>query len=244
MRASAAGVAGLSYESTGQREAAITYLRKAIQLDPLRANSYLALAFLLEKTQRFGNAVEVLEQGRAKIPEQSLLLMPLGSYLILAERNQDGVIVLQDLLKQSPDEYEAYLKIADAFRKMGDSGNEVKILEDLATRNPNYPGIHVLLARAMLGMDVADYADALEELARAEKVNGADADTLYLRGKIYVATNRDDEAASALTRAIELRPMDPAPYYHLGRLYQKLGKVGMARDTFARLQQLKSNDSR
>jgi tetratricopeptide (TPR) repeat protein len=244
MRASAAGVAGLSYESAGQPEPAIRYLRKAIQLDPLRANSYLALAFLLEKTQRFGEAVAVLEQGRAKIPQQSLFLMPLGSDLILAERNQDGVKVLQDLLKQSPDEYDAYLKIADACRKMGDSRNEVKILKDLADRNPNYPGIHVLLARAMLGMDPANYADALEELAQSEKVNGPDADTLYLRGKIYVATNRDNEAASALTRAIELRPIDPAPYYHLGRLYQKMGKVEMAKDTFARLQQLKSNDSR
>jgi Flp pilus assembly protein TadD len=70
-----------------------------------------------------------------------------------------------------------------------------------------------------------------------------DAEVFYLRGRIYLAINRNDEAVAALRRAIELRPMDPSPYYQLGRLYEKLGQLHMAKDTFARMQYVKSNAS-
>ncbi len=241
VRASAAGIAGLSYESAGQPELAISHLRQAIQLDPSQENSYLALAFLLEKTQQYAEAADVLEQGRAKLPRSTLLLLPLGSDLVLAEKYPAGIDVLQELLHKTPDEYEAYLKLADAFRKTGANDREVQILIDLENRKADYPNIHLLLARALLNLEPIDYAKTLDELLLAEKRSPLDAEILYLRGRIYVATNRSDEAVIALRRAIELGPMDPAPYYQLGRLYEKLGQPQMAKDTFARMQYLKSN---
>jgi len=245
VRASAAGIAGLSYESAGQPDAATSHLRAAIQLDPAQENSYLALAFLLENAHKYPEAVEVLEQGRAKLPQSIALLLPLGSNLILAEKYDAGINILEELLGRTPNEYEAYIKLADAFRKTGASIQEVKILRDLDTRKPDYPEIHVLLARATLNLDPVDYAKTLEELALAEKDSRLDAEIFYLRGRAYLATNRNDEAVAALRRAIELAPMDPGPYYQLARLYDKLGQKEMAKDTFARMQYLKNNgDSR
>jgi Flp pilus assembly protein TadD len=241
VRASAAGVAGLSYESAGQPEPATSHLRAAIQLDPSQENSYLALAFLLDKAHRYAEAVEVLEQGRAKLPQSTPLLLPLGSDLILSERYAAGIDVLKELLRKMPNEYEAYIKLADAFRKTGASIQEVKILHELGSRNPDYPGIHLLLARAMLNLDPVDYTKTLDELALAEKRSPLEAEIFYLRGRAYLATNHSEEAAAALRRAIELGPMDPGPYYQLARLYEKLGQKEMARNTFARMRYLKSN---
>jgi tetratricopeptide (TPR) repeat protein len=241
VRAAAAGIAGLSYESAGQRESAIPYLRKAIQLDPSRENSYLALAFVLEKIQRYGDAVAVLEQGHAKLPQSTQLLLPLGSDLILAEKYAEGIDVLRELVRTSPDEYQAYIKLADAFRKTGATGKEVGILRDLANRKPDYPKIHLLLARAMLNLDPVDYAKMLDELTQAEQKSPTDVEIFYLRGRVLLATSRNDEAATALRRAIELAPMDPGPYYQLGRLYEKTGQTQMAKEILARMQYLKSN---
>jgi tetratricopeptide (TPR) repeat protein len=241
VRASAAGVAGLSYESAGQPEPATSHLRAAIQLDPSQENSYLALTFLLDKAHKYAEAVEVLEQGRAKLPQSTPLLLPLGSDLILSERYAAGIDVLEELLRKTPNEYEAYIKLADAFRKTGASVQEVKILHDLGSRKPDYPEIHLLLARATLNLDPADYAKMLDELALAEKSSPPNAEIFYLRGRAYLATNHNEEAVAALRRAIELAPMDPGPYYQLARLYEKLGQKEMAKDTFARMQYLKSN---
>ncbi len=235
LRAAAMGVAGLSEESAGRPEAAVIRLREAIQLDPSRENSYLALAFLYEKMQKFGEAVGVLEEGRRKLPESVALLLPLGSNLVRVERYPEAVAVLERLLRHSPDESEAYLRLADAYRKTGNYAGEVRILSVLAAREPDYPAVHILISNALLDRAPADYPKVLDELNLAEKNSPSDAQTFYLRAKVYLATGRDEQARLALTRSIELAPMDPAPYYRLGRLLLKMGEPKLAREILDRM---------
>lgn len=243
LRASAAGVAGLSYESAGQRNEAIARLQEAIRLDPLRENSYLALADLFEQGQKYPEAVSVLEQGRKNIPSSNAILLPLGADLIRTEKYQEGIDVLRELLHQSPDQEQAYLSIADASRKIGNSAQELEALEALSRRKPDYPMIHVLIARAMLNGNPVDYAKVLDELAAAEKAAPTDPDVFYLRGKVYAATDRSPEAIAALKRSIDLRPLEPSPYYQLARLYQKAGKPELAKEQFDRLKVLEAAPS-
>lgn len=243
LRAAAAGVAGLSLESSGQRSEAVAHLQEAIRLDPSRENSYLALADIFEKAGKYGDAADILQQARAKFPGSAALLLPLGADLIRSEKYREGIDVLHDLLKQSPREAQAYLSIADAAHKMGDTAQELESLRELARREPSYPMIHVLIARAMLGANPVDYTKALDELAQAEKAAPLDPDVFYLRGKAYIGMNRYDDAIAALRRSIKLRPFESGPYYQLARLYQKLGKADLAKEQFQRLKYLESAPS-
>jgi tetratricopeptide (TPR) repeat protein len=88
-------------------------------------------------------------------------------------------------------------------------------------------------------MDPIDHAKVLEQLARAEKSTPGDPDIFYIRGKVYTATRRYDEAVTAFKRAIELRPMDPGAYYQLGRVYNLLGRKQLAREVLARMEHVK-----
>lgn len=243
LRASAAGVAGLSYESTGQREEAIAHLQEAIRLDSSRENSYLALADLFEQGQKYPEAVSLLEEGRKNIPSSSTILLPLGADLIRIEKYQEGIDVLRELLRRDPGREQAYLSIADASRKMGNTAQELEALQALSRRKPDYPMIHVLTARAMLNTNPVDYAKVLEELAAAERMAPTDPDVFYLRGKVYAATGRSPEAITALKRSIDLRPLEPSPYYQLARLYQKAGKSELAKEQFDRLKVLEAAPS-
>jgi len=234
-RAAAAGVAGLSYEGLGKRDEAVVQMRESIRLDPARENSYLALAFLLEKAQKYADAVTVLEQGRRNVPDSRAFLLPLGSDLVRAEKYDAAIDILREVVRQSPDEADAYLRMADAFRKTGSPDREVEVLRELSKRKPKYPMVHVLIVRAMLNCAQPDYAKALEELDSAEEASPSDADVFYLRGKVYIETFHNEDAVAALLRAIELRPMDSGPYYQLGRLYQKLGKTELAKEQFDRM---------
>jgi protein O-GlcNAc transferase len=239
VKASAAGVAGLSYESIGEREQAIKHLTLAIELAPTHENSYLALAYLYEKAQRFKEAVAVLERGRKLMPESLHFLLPLGSNLVWAEQYQPAVDVLNELLRMAPDTGDPYLRLAEAYRNTGRPELEIETLRKLAQVKPDYPMVHVLSARAMLNVDPVDYPAVLRTLAQAEKSTPNDADIFYLRGKAYVATGRSEEAVAAFQRAIELRPMDPSPYYQLGLVYSKLGQVELARQTLSRMAHVK-----
>lgn len=239
VKASAAGVAGLSYESIGRREEAIRNLKLAIECAPAQVNSYLALAFLFEKAQRFKEAVAVLQQGRKQIPGSRDLLLPLGNNLVWAEQYQAGIEVLNELIRTAPETAEAYVRLAEAYRNTGRPEEEAEVLRRLARVKPDYPMIHVLTARALITADPVDYTAVLAELAQAEKSAPADPDVFYLRGKAYLALNRSQNAVTALNRAIELRPMDPGPYYQLGLTYRKLGQTELARQILDRMQHLK-----
>jgi Flp pilus assembly protein TadD len=94
-----------------------------------------------------------------------------------------------------------------------------------------------MLARVNVSMGDVDslkatLSEAAVRFAANSDLHGALAQFL-LRNKLF------DLALAALRRAIELWPMDPGPYYHLARLYEKLGQKEMAKNTFARMRYLK-----
>jgi tetratricopeptide (TPR) repeat protein len=239
-RGAAAGIAGLSYESLQQTEPAIRYLQEAIQLDPSQDNSYQALADVYEHLQKYTEAVNVLRQAQANVPDSLSILLPLGADLIRAEHYQEGIEVLSALLRKAPDTAEAYISIADAARKTRDPLQEVAALRQLLRYKPDYPMIHVLIAQAMLNQESADYAKVLDELTLAARSSPADPDVFLMRSKVYVALGRYDDALVAVRRSIELRPMEPGPYYQLARVYQKLGNSEMAKEQFQRVKYLES----
>lgn len=244
VRASAAGIAGLSLEGLGRRDEAVTHLRAAIDLDPSRENSYLALADLYDQSQQYADAVSVLKQGRSNIPHSTPLLFPLGRDLVRTDHWKEGVSVLTELLRQSPNEAQAYLSLADAYRKMSMSSLEIESLRRLAMQKPDYPMIHILIAQAMLHANPAGYAPILNELAQAEKSTPTDPDVFYLRGKVLAAMQLYDRAAAEFRRSIELKPLDNTSYYQLGRVYQKLGKPQLAREEFERMKYLQSPNTK
>jgi len=239
IKASAAGVAGLSYESIGRRDEAIEQLELAIQRAPAQENSYLALAFLFEKAKKFREAVEVLEQARQRVSGTPAVLLALGNNLVWAEEYQRGEAVLNELVQKDPGIPDAYVRLAEAYRSANRPELEIRMLQKLARVRPDYPMVHILRAQAMLRMDPVDYNAVLQELARAEKATPNDADIFYLRGKAYIAQNRLPEAITALKRAIELRPMDSGAYYQLGLTYRKLGRTELAREMLQRVEYLK-----
>jgi tetratricopeptide (TPR) repeat protein len=239
VKAAAAGVAGLSYESEGERDEAIKHLKLALQLAPAQENSYLALAFLFEKMRRFKEAAEVLELGRKQIPGSANLLLPLGNNLVWSEQYEAGIGILKELIQRAGNIPEAYLRLAEAYRNTSRPELETQTLQNLAGAKPDYPMIGVLTARAMMNQDHADYPAVLRVLAEAEKSSPSDADVFYLRGKAYAALGRSREAIAALEHAIELRPMDPAPYYQLGLAYRKVGQAELSRQVLSRMEHVK-----
>ena len=242
VRASAAGVAGLSYEAAGRRDDAIRLLQEAVRLAPAQENSYLALAYIYQKAQRFRDAAQILAEGHKQLPKSDSFLLPLGNNLIWAQQYHAGIAVLKDLIAKAPRMEEAYIRLAEAYRNTDQTDLEVDVLRRLRRVQPEYPMIPVLVAQAMMRMANADYAAVLAELTEAEKRTPTDAGIFYLRGKAYLGMNRNEEALAALQRAIELAPLDSTPYNQLGLAYRKLGLPELARETLKRMELLKHGE--
>lgn len=236
VRASAAGIAGLSYEARGERDEAIRHLKLAIEIAPRQENSYLALADLYEKTERFKEAAQVLQQGREHLATARALLLPLANNLVWAGQFDAGIKLLSEIVHDAPDTPEAYVRMAEAWRKLGQPERELAALRELARVKPDYPMLHLLVVQAMMTADSPDFRKVLDELALAQKSSPGDADVFYLRGKTYSELKQYPEAIMAFQRAIELRPLEPSAYYQLALLYRRTNNTALARENMERFE--------
>ncbi len=241
LRSSGAAIGGLSYEDLGQPAKAIAHLRTAIELDPDASNPYLALARIYGQQQNTEQALAVLERAQKNVPGSRQILVALGSAQVAADRFAAARDTLTGLLDRFPDEWEAYLKLAAAYRNLGEPVMATQTLRRLADKQSDYPRWHIVIAESMLDENPVDYPSVLQELAKAETASGQDYDIFYLKGRVYVATSRFDEAIEAFRNAIAARPTDPAAYYQLGMAYRKAGRSDLAKKQFARMEFLKGN---
>jgi tetratricopeptide (TPR) repeat protein len=242
-RASGAAIAGLSYESLGQLEAAAEHLKKAIQLDPKQENPYVALARIYERQHKNKAAIEVLNAGQKRIPASTNISVALAISLVSAEQFPAAIQILTRVIQGSPDQLEAYPKLAEAYRKTGEPNLATAMLRKLAERKPDYPMLHTVIAQSMLDEDPIDYPGTLRELAQAEKTSPDDYDIYYLRGKVFISMHEYRQAEAALQRAIELRPTESAAYYQLGLAYRRSGQLSLASKQFETVEYLKSQSS-
>jgi tetratricopeptide (TPR) repeat protein len=241
LRASGAAIAGLSYESLGQLRPAIAQLQKAIELDPDEPNPYLALARIYREKQSSEQALAVLEQAQKRIPASPEILLALGSAQVAADRFAAAQETLSGLLEHFPNELEAYLKLAAAYRNQGEPVLATQTLRRLVARQSDYPRLHVVIAESMLDENPVDYPGVMDELAKAEKASGQDYDVLYLKGRVYMATLDYQQAIATFQHATAVRPTDPSAYYQLGMAYRKSGRADLAKEQFARVEFLKGN---
>jgi tetratricopeptide (TPR) repeat protein len=239
-RASGATVAGLAYENLSQYTEAIQRFKSATELAPEREDPYLYLARVYGKKHNFPAMVAILEQARKQIPNSVKIEVALGNGLVLVERYSEAIQILTEVLRNSPDELDAYPNLAEAYRNTGEPKLATETLRKLALRKPDYPMLHLVIARSLSQEDPVDSAGVLGELDLAEKATPDDYEVYYLRGKVYLGMNKFTEAIRSLLRAIDLRPTDSSAHYQLGLAYRKSGQDALAGRQFETVKYLES----
>lgn len=240
VRASGATVAGLADENLNQLPEAVEHLERATELAPTREDPYLYLARVYGKQQNPRAAVDVLERGSQRIVDSPRIRLALGANLVAVEKYAQASQILAEVIKNSPDQIDAYPALADAYGKMGQSKLATDVLRQLAARKPDYPMLHLAIAQSLMNTEPVDSRRVLEELALAEKTSPEDYDVWYLRGKVCLSMNKVPEAIASLQRAIALRPADSSAYYQLALAYRKSGQTALAKRQFEIVEYLKS----
>ncbi|MEW6225057.1 MAG: tetratricopeptide repeat protein [Chloroflexota bacterium] len=160
----------------------------------------------------------------------------LADVYLAAERYEDAVIQLSEIIKTGKQDEAAYVRRGRAYELMGNldaaAADYAKVIE-VAT-NAEMAGVDAMLEMAYYGLgsialqqDRAD--DAIGYLLDALAIKRTDADAMNLLGAAYVQAGTPEKAFEPLRQAILFVPTGwPEPYQALADAYTATGETEQA----------------
>jgi Flp pilus assembly protein TadD len=200
-------------------KAAVSPLRKAVELQPAQNHPRYLLAVALE---RCGDEAEAVEQFQAILslePNDLAALNYLGAYFLRHQKHAEAEAKFRHALQIDPKDRKALLGLAqslDAQKKP----EAAEAYRRYLSAYPDDPAVRTQVVRTLI--DQKEYDSALTELDKSSAGKPPNIDTLRLRADILIAQKKIDDAIAALQQALVLTPQDAQLHGGVGRLY--LGK--------------------
>lgn len=203
---------GVAYANLNRPEDATAAFTKAVKLDPADGDSWFYLGVQQFRNGKLEQAIETLRSGLKSQPKNAEMLGLLTEALL-----RQGAAI-QDP-KKSAVIFDEAIKTGLALKAVRDNSESNELLGRAWLAVEKFPSAEQSLSRALetskepsaallfnLGFALAQnksWARAAEMLARADKLNQGDLNTLYYLGYVYENLRRYPEALDAYTRAFD-----------------------------------------
>ncbi len=182
------------YLEKDQLDEAITWFKKAIDLNKANQNAKLGLS---EALTRKGNAVFEKTGARASIP------------------------FYEEAITNDPNNAGAYAALGSAYDDLTDPESSFQNFDKALKLNSNLTELYAPLGVAYYQR--ADYEKADELLTKAVALRAEDDQTQLLLGLIRYKQGRYPESLDALNRSMKIKDT-PEAHYYLGEIYDKMDR--------------------
>jgi Flp pilus assembly protein TadD, contains TPR repeats len=231
----AAYEAGMKALASGQTEAAITELKRAIKISShyLRALNDLGVLYL--QLNRLPEAAELFAQA-VKVDENfHLARLNLGVVLHRQGHDKEAIKILALLYEKDRSLKGLALSYADALVGIADLAKAEQVLRAALSESTNDTSaqvdLHFKLGVVLNRRD--QFEQAAEELKKAVTINDSAANAQLLLGATLLQLNRLDESEKSLLRAYEIAgPGAGNAQMFLGQLYLMQQKPAAALKAF------------
>jgi tetratricopeptide (TPR) repeat protein len=203
----------------------------------------LIRAFHFMDKNEHKKAIEILEKAHEEIPENTDIILYLGSFYEEVELLQKAVDLYILGLSIDKDSTKLYFRLGVAYDKKGDRLSCINEMKNVIRIDPedanalNYLGY----TYADLGMNL----DEAEELiTRALKFKPDDAYITDSLGWVYYKKGNYEKAVSTLEKAVSLVPDDPILLEHLGDALSKTQNKEKALECYRRSLKFKKKDTK
>jgi tetratricopeptide (TPR) repeat protein len=240
-------VLGLAYAAASQTEKSIDALRTAVRLDAGNERARLALADLLVASKDAVAARVLLAETTQAIPESGQALWKLGQVHLQFGDEANAVRSFERAARLAPFAGAGLLQAA-----LGRLSNNRLDFDGAAaaygkriTATPNDTAAHLDLADIYRAQDKLDAA--LAESLVAALIDPSSAKSFVAIGQIHAAAGRDQDAVTALRKAVALDATHLEAHYALSRALGRLNRADEARrelEIFAELQAKAMADER
>jgi putative PEP-CTERM system TPR-repeat lipoprotein len=204
----------------GQGDLAEIELDKAIRLGatPRDTEVLMAKSKLLQGQFDFvTEQIRILDLSQADIAR----MRALQGHAYFEQRKFD--LARQMFLRAASldkDVIEVQLGQAKLHRLLGETGQELQVIESLLQRHPQNPEVLVVASETYRNQD--DHAKALELLENAGKIQPSNVNVWYGKVKTYIAQNRYDLATGEIDKVLATYPEHQVGNYLMATIaYQK-----------------------
>jgi tetratricopeptide (TPR) repeat protein len=224
---------GFAYERIGQADRAVSTFEEARKLDPSNPiiASYLVQAQISAK--KYPEAIEAVRAARAQHGDDVRLARLEAQALHGSGRTDQGIAVLEDLLKRRGDDPRAHIALAQAYSEAERGNQAVRVLQ---TAQARFPTESLLTFELGATFDKhkrhAEAEAAFRQLVAREPEN---APALNYLGYILAERGEKlDESVEFVKRALKIEPENGSYLDSLGWAYFKAGNMDLALDSLQR----------
>lgn len=260
--AAACFLAARTRSQLGEKDQAEQLARRALQIDPQRADVRVFLANLLVLQDRMQEAAEQLREAVRLDPQISGGHRRLGMVLDRLGDRAAGRQALETAVRQAPDDATARFLLGQMLFEAGEFASAAEQLRNVCRSDTNMASAFYLLSQVQQRSGDPKGArtslERFQQLKRAErvaldaKVTGYD-DHKFMRSvaatlhtdlsEFWFQLGQPNEAEAHLRQAITLAPDDPEPCSRLAGHLIRTRRLGEARDLCRRLIELAPNDA-
>jgi tetratricopeptide (TPR) repeat protein len=187
------------------------------------AELYFDTARPLLDQQKFLEALPVLKEGVARLPDNAQLQLALGVADYGLRRFDDAADSFLRTIQIAPDTEQPYLFLGRFLDQIPSRLPEVtQRFAAYESAHPQSATGYLLHAKALDSQSM-EPERALGLLAKSIALNSEDAAAHFERGTVLDRFERFRDAADEFQRAAQLAPSDPAAHYRLARDYDRIG---------------------
>jgi tetratricopeptide (TPR) repeat protein len=221
--------------------AAAESFRRAVDLLPGQSRPVYLLGEALERSGKRSEAIEQYRAAATLAPKDDVILFALARALLADGQNSAAETGFRQLLSTKPDSAPGQLGLAESLLAQQKTTEAIDVFADYLQKTPD--DSHARFERAVALEDLNRFDDSLHELDQLDKSEAATADSLKLRGSIYLQQKKWTEADASFQKALAASPADAELHLWVGQTKMELRDYTAAEKELRRSLELAPSNS-
>ncbi|MGJ5047531.1 tetratricopeptide repeat protein [Bradyrhizobium oligotrophicum] len=237
---------GATLSRRGGEDLALVYLQLALHLQPNHPLALLSLADLYETVKKPQMAIKVYERVPASSPLKRNAQIQLATDLDSADRSDEAIKILKDVIAQDPKDLEAIMALGNIERgrkKFADCAKTYSLGVDSLPANNDKANSVYYYYRGICLERSKQWPKAEADMRKALELQPDQPHVLNYLGYSWIDQGINlDEGMKMIKRAVEQRPDDGYIVDSLGWAYFRIGNYEEAVKNLERAIDLKPED--
>lgn len=221
--------------------AAAESFRRALDLMPGQPRPVYLLAEALERGGKRSEAIEQYRAASALAPKDDVILFALARALLADGQTSAAESGFRQLISVKSDSAPGQLGLAESLLAQQKTAEAVDVFGDYLQKVPD--DSHARFERAAALQDLNRFDDSLHELDQLDKSAVPTADSLKLRGSIYLQQKKWTDADVSFQKALAASPEDAQLHLWAGQTKMELHDYTAAEKELRRSLELSPTNS-